>query len=65
MRYAIDVNLMEIVERRSNTKNREAQLKQNKEEQGDQNGGNKCKDNFLNEVAPADLRRLWSDSNGR
>ena len=65
VRYAIDVNFMEIVERRSNAKNRETQLKQNEEKQRDQNGCNKCEDNFLNEMAPGDLRRLRLDSNGR
>ncbi len=65
MRYAIDVYFMEIVERFPNTKNRETQLKQNKEEQGDQYGRNKYEDSFLNGMAPGDPGKLRSDSNGR
>ena len=48
MRYAIDVDLIEIVERRPNSKNCEAELEQNEEEHRDYNDRNECEDNFLN-----------------
>ena len=64
MRYAIDVNFMEIVERRPNAKNRETQLKQNEEKQRNKDGCDKCEDSFFNEMASCDPRQLRSDSNG-
>jgi len=52
VRYAIDVNLVEVVERCSDTRNREPQLQQSEEEQRDQDGRNEYVDNFLNGIAP-------------
>ena len=57
----LDIDLMEEVERRSDTKDREAQLQQDEEEQGDYENRNECKDNFFDEMAS---RRRRMDSNG-
>ena len=51
VRFALDVNFVEIVERCSDTKNSEAQLNQNEEEQRDQDGRYKCEDYFLDGTA--------------
>ena len=58
---SVDVNFVEVVERRSDTKDGEAQFEQDEEEQGDQDGRNKCEDEFFDEMASR--RRRW-DSNG-
>jgi hypothetical protein len=43
---------VEVVERCSDTRNREPQLQQSEEEQRDQDGRNEYVDNFLNGIAP-------------
>ena len=59
VRFAIDVNFVEIVERCPNAEQPETQLEQNEEEQGDNKNRNECEDYLLDETAPT---RRWLDS---
>ena len=58
---AVDVDFVEVVERCSDTNDRQAQLEQDEEEQRDYEDRNECEDDFLDEMAS---RRRRFDSNG-
>ena len=52
VRFAIDVNFVEILERSPNAEEPETQLEQNEEEQRDYENRNEREGNFLDEISP-------------
>ncbi len=67
MRYAVDVDLVEIVERRADAGSHEAELEQTEEEQGDDNDRNERENEFScisHEDRVWESSPLWWDSSG-